>query len=108
MRRSESESGRLDGRLEADGFPAAHGPTLLARLLMGIVRGYQVGLSGFLPPRCRYVPSCSAYALEALRLHGAARGGWLACRRICRCHPWGGHGFDPVPPAKASDARQIE
>ncbi|MDO5102574.1 MAG: membrane protein insertion efficiency factor YidD [Lautropia sp.] len=80
----------------------------MARLLMGLVRGYQVGVSGFLPPRCRFVPSCSSYALEALRIHGAVRGSWLACRRICRCHPWGGHGFDPVPPAKSTQQDGFE
>lgn len=78
----------------------------MARALMLAVRAYQVGLSGFLPPRCRFVPSCSAYALEALRIHGAARGGWLACRRICRCHPWGGHGLDPVPPREGISPRE--
>jgi len=49
---------------------------------------------------CRYQPTCSAYALEALERHGAVRGSWLALTRILRCHPWGGHGFDPVPPAR--------
>jgi putative membrane protein insertion efficiency factor len=49
------------------------------------------------PSPCRYWPSCSQYAIEAIERHGAARGGWLATRRISRCHPWGGHGVDPVP-----------
>jgi putative membrane protein insertion efficiency factor len=53
------------------------------------------------PSPCRFVPSCSTYALEALRDHGTMRGGFLALRRVCRCHPLGGHGFDPVPPKKA-------
>jgi len=53
---------------------------------------------------CRFTPTCSAYALEALRAHGAARGGWLATRRICRCHPWGGCGHDPVPDRKLAVA----
>jgi len=50
---------------------------------------------------CRYLPTCSAYALEAVRLHGPLRGSWLALKRLGRCHPWGGHGYDPVPPAPA-------
>jgi putative membrane protein insertion efficiency factor len=65
---------------------------------MGLVRVYQVLLSPLLGGRCRFHPSCSAYALEALRLHGLLRGGGLALRRIGRCHPFGGSGYDPVPP----------
>jgi uncharacterized protein len=70
---------------------------LTTRLLIAIARGWQLGPSLILPPSCRYTPSCSAYAIEALRRYGAAKGGWLAVRRIARCHPWGGHGHDPVP-----------
>lgn len=70
---------------------------MIARLLILIARGWQLGPSLILPPSCRYSPSCSAYAIEALRRYGAAKGGWLAVRRIARCHPWGGHGYDPVP-----------
>lgn len=69
----------------------------LARLLRGSVFGYRYLLSPVLPAACRYAPSCSAYALEALGRHGALVGSWLAVRRLCRCHPWGGAGFDPVP-----------
>ena len=58
---------------------------------------YRWLISPWLGPRCRYLPTCSVYALDALAHHGAIRGGWLALRRICRCHPLGGHGFDPVP-----------
>jgi putative membrane protein insertion efficiency factor len=61
-----------------------------------LVRGYQFLAAGRTSP-CRYVPSCSTYAREALAAHGAARGSWYAARRIGRCHPWGGHGYDPVP-----------
>lgn len=70
---------------------------MLGRALIGIIRLYQVAISPLTPPTCRYTPSCSAYAREAIEVHGAARGGWLAFRRVLRCHPWGGHGYDPVP-----------
>jgi putative membrane protein insertion efficiency factor len=70
---------------------------MLAKALILLARGWQLGPSLVLPPSCRYSPSCSAYAIEALRRDGAAKGGWLAVRRIARCHPWGGHGHDPVP-----------
>ena len=71
-----------------------------ARLLWLLVRGYQLFISPLLPPSCRYYPSCSAYALEAVATHGALGGSWLAVKRLCRCHPWGGAGYDPVPPAE--------
>ena len=61
------------------------------------IRAYRLLVSPVLGPRCRYLPSCSEYALEALARHGVLRGGWLALRRILRCHPWGGFGYDPVP-----------
>jgi putative membrane protein insertion efficiency factor len=70
---------------------------MLARALLLMIRGYQRGISPFLPPACRYTPTCSEYAAEAIRRHGSARGGWLAARRLLRCHPWGGSGYDPVP-----------
>lgn len=66
-------------------------------VLIGIVRGYQIWIGPLLPPSCRYYPSCSAYAVEALEKHGAVRGSWLAARRILRCHPLHKGGFDPVP-----------
>jgi hypothetical protein len=69
-----------------------------ARVLMVPIRGWQL-VSASLAPRCRYEPSCSHYALEALERHGARKGAWLAVRRIGRCHPWGGYGPDPVPEA---------
>ena len=65
--------------------------------LIGIARLWQIGPSRLLPPTCRFQPSCSAYAIQALERHGAIRGGWLAAKRILRCNPWGGHGHDPVP-----------
>ncbi len=62
-----------------------------------LVRGYQVGISPWLPPACRYTPSCSQYAIEALQRHGALKGSWLAGRRLLRCHPFRPGGYDPVP-----------
>ncbi len=70
---------------------------MIARLLILLARGWQISFSAVLPPSCRFVPSCSAYAIEALSRYGAVKGGWLAIRRIGRCHPWGGSGHDPVP-----------
>jgi putative membrane protein insertion efficiency factor len=69
------------------------------RLLVGLVTLYRLLVSPVLAPSCRYWPSCSEYAIEALRSHGAVRGSWLTARRICRCHPWSAGGVDPVPPA---------
>lgn len=66
-------------------------------ILGGLIRGYQLFVSPVLPQSCRYQPTCSHYALEAVGRFGALRGGWLALRRIGRCHPWGGSGYDPVP-----------
>ncbi|MCC6541674.1 MAG: membrane protein insertion efficiency factor YidD [Flavobacteriales bacterium] len=71
---------------------------LLALPLIGLVHLYRHLLSPLLPGACRYTPTCSAYGLEALRTHGAFRGGWLTLKRILSCHPWGGQGHDPVPP----------
>jgi putative membrane protein insertion efficiency factor len=76
-------------------------PSLPARGLLALVRAYQAVRAGR-PSPCRYVPSCSEYAHEALICHGAARGAWLASRRLARCHPLGGHGYDPVPEAGAA------
>lgn len=70
---------------------------LLSLLLIGLIRVYQYGISPLLGPRCRFWPSCSSYAIEALRLHGTFRGGWLALRRLVKCHPWHSGGVDPVP-----------
>ncbi|MCA1791015.1 MAG: membrane protein insertion efficiency factor YidD [Thioalkalivibrio sp.] len=72
---------------------------------MGLVRFYRAAISPWTLPSCRYTPTCSGYALEALERHGAARGGWLAVRRICRCHPWGGQGYDPVPDPEPRNER---
>lgn len=70
---------------------------MVGRILIGVIRFYQTAISPLSPPSCRYTPSCSAYAREAIEVHGAMSGGWLAVKRILRCHPWGRHGYDPVP-----------
>ncbi len=69
----------------------------MRKALMLLIRGYRYFISPWLGSRCRYYPSCSAYALEAIERHGALRGAWLALRRIGRCHPWHAGGHDPVP-----------
>ena len=71
----------------------------LAQIVALPVRAYRLLLSPWVGHGCRFQPTCSAYALEALERHGALKGGYLAAHRICRCHPWGGHGYDPVPGA---------
>jgi len=70
---------------------------ILSLPFIGLIRLYQWGLSPLIGPKCRYTPTCSHYALEAFKKHGPLKGGWLAIKRIARCHPWGGHGYDPVP-----------
>ncbi|MBZ4021160.1 membrane protein insertion efficiency factor YidD [Rhodobacter sp. TJ_12] len=77
-----------------------------AHLLALPVRFYRLVLSPWLGNSCRYQPTCSVYALEALERHGALKGGWLAAKRLISCNPWGGHGYDPVPGADPEhDAR---
>ena len=70
---------------------------MLGKLLILPIRVYQSTISRLLPPMCRYSPSCSHYMADAIARHGAVRGLWLGTRRILRCHPWGGSGYDPVP-----------
>jgi len=67
---------------------------------MSLIRLYRATISSWTPPSCRFEPTCSAYAYEAIDRYGALKGGWLGFRRILGCHPWGGSGFDPVPPAR--------
>jgi len=67
------------------------------QILILIARGWQLGPSRLIPPTCRYYPSCSQYAIEAVEKYGALKGGWMAAKRLMRCHPWGGCGHDPVP-----------
>jgi putative membrane protein insertion efficiency factor len=66
-------------------------------LVLGVIRGYQVAISPYLAPACRFEPTCSRYAYEAVEVHGVVRGSWLALRRLIRCRPGGPRGFDPVP-----------
>jgi len=70
---------------------------IAAGVLIGVIRAYQWVISPWLGTNCRFEPSCSEYALEAIAAHGPLRGAWLAIRRLLRCHPWGGSGYDPVP-----------
>jgi hypothetical protein len=73
------------------------------KLAIAPIRFYQLAVSPHFPAACRFTPTCSQYAVEAVERFGPVRGGWLAMKRICRCHPWGGSGFDPVP-EKQNDA----
>jgi len=72
-------------------------PSLAVRGLQALIHGYRLVISPWIGPRCRFLPTCSDYALDALARHGAIRGSWLTVRRLSRCHPFGGSGFDPVP-----------
>jgi hypothetical protein len=70
---------------------------MLKKIAIVGVKFYQLAIRPLLPNACRYTPSCSAYAIEAIQKYGAFKGSWLGIKRISRCHPWGGHGYDPVP-----------
>ncbi|MBS1189871.1 MAG: hypothetical protein H6R10_1663 [Rhodocyclaceae bacterium] len=70
---------------------------MIKGFLVALLRCYQYAISPLLGRNCRYVPSCSEYAVEAVQKYGAARGGWLGLKRVCRCHPWHPGGYDPVP-----------
>ncbi len=86
----------------AGGKEVTASSALVVGTVLGLaVRAYQVLVSPALPPACRYLPSCSDYALEALHVHGPWRGIGLAVRRLARCHPWGSSGYDPVPPRRS-------
>ncbi len=78
-------------------FPALARLSGVERILQALIRGYQITLSPIIGRQCRFEPSCSHYASEAIRVHGSAKGSYLAIKRILRCNPWGGHGWDPVP-----------
>ena len=70
---------------------------LLSKMLIGLIRLYQVTLSPFIGRACRYTPTCSNYGIEAIRKHGPFKGSWLTIKRVLSCNPWGGSGYDPVP-----------
>jgi putative membrane protein insertion efficiency factor len=70
---------------------------VLSKILIGLIRFYQVAISPWTPAACRFTPTCSAYAMESIERHGVRRGVRLTARRVGRCHPWGGSGYDPVP-----------
>nr|WP_114983245.1 membrane protein insertion efficiency factor YidD [Cyclonatronum proteinivorum] len=74
----------------------------MKRIMVFFIDIYRVGISPYFPPSCRYSPTCSAYAREAIMLHGALKGSWLALKRIGSCHPWSKGGFDPVPGSEAA------
>ena len=80
---------------------AARSGNPVVQVLVAVLRFYRRWISPALPPSCRFTPSCSAYAIEALRVHGAIRGSWLTARRLLRCAPWHPGGVDPVPPPRA-------
>ena len=70
---------------------------IMALPFIGLIRFYQLAISPWLGPSCRFTPTCSHYGLEAFKKYGVFKGFWLTVKRIARCHPWGGHGYDPVP-----------
>lgn len=107
QRESADPSGAGDGR---DTPPAGTGALALVRraprlALRGLILVYRYSLSAFMGRQCRYLPTCSEYAEEAVMRHGALAGSVMATARICRCNPWGGHGYDPVPRCLPADAR---
>ena len=96
----EAAAARGSARAGPSGIGWAAMSHLLRNLCILPIRVYQLCISPVLPPACRFYPTCSAYAAEAIMTHGIFRGGWLALKRLARCHPWGGSGYDPVPPPR--------
>ena len=93
------------GKAGIEDAPGNRRVSILARPLILLVRLYQAGLSPLMGGHCRFMPTCSQYAIDALQTHGAIRGSWLTLRRILRCHPLGGMGYDPVPPRQEQNHR---
>ena len=85
--------------------PSALNLSVFSRILVGLVKVYQMAISPYLAPRCRFQPTCSHYMIEAVHAHGGVRGGWLGLKRIAKCHPWGGFGYDPVPQGGSKSAQ---
>ncbi len=77
----------------------------MKRVFIWLIRGYQKWISPHFPPSCRFVPTCSSYAIQAIERFGVLRGGFLTVKRLCRCHPLGGHGYDPVPEKKTDNEK---
>ena len=82
--------------------------SFMVKILNGMIRLYQVAISPYLAMSCRFQPTCSSYAREAITRHGAMVGGLMALRRIARCHPWGGSGYEPVPAKHPKSSRSVE
>ncbi len=82
------------------------GRKIFVAILIAPIKIYQYTISPLIPSSCRHIPTCSQYAIEALQVHGVFKGLFLALRRVLRCHPWGTHGFDPVPPPKKKPIRK--
>ncbi|MBY4946433.1 membrane protein insertion efficiency factor YidD [Cupriavidus respiraculi] len=80
----------------------------MKRILLALLRIYKIALSPYVGSQCRFLPTCSDYAREAIDCHGAGRGSWLAARRLCRCHPFANGGYDPVPPASSVPSDQAD
>ncbi len=80
----------------------------LSWLLLGPVYFYKYAISPLTPASCRHIPTCSEYAVQAIKIHGPFKGFWLATKRISRCHPWGTHGYDPVPPKENVKVKKMK
>ena len=87
-------------------MPASYAAAAVRQTLLAAIKVYRVTLSPWLGRQCRYLPTCSVYAEEAIQRFGAGRGSWLALKRLGRCHPWGGSGYDPVPEAERASDRK--
>ncbi|MEM7208597.1 MAG: membrane protein insertion efficiency factor YidD [Pseudomonadota bacterium] len=80
----------------------------MSAIVIGLIKAYRYLISPFFPPSCRFTPTCSEYAIEAVREHGVSRGVWMGTKRICRCHPLGHSGYDPVPPKSPESSNRSD